>query len=250
MSQAAPATMGHNSGDVYEEARTDAQAYQKKLIEVGDKWISAEDRKEITDEKTANNLKGFLDQCQKWEADAEKKRKAEKQPHLDAGRAVDSWFADLKTPVNEIVKTLKPRLAAYLKREEAKRRAAEEAARKEAEQKARELAEAQRKAAESNTPTADAEALRRQEEEARQKAAEAEALAKKKTQVKSDFGKATGLRSNWSAEITDYDAALAHFKNTAEVRGAVEKLAAALARNPAGRQTEVPGVKFVEEKVL
>lgn len=44
------ATLGHNSGDEFRWRFIELEERKAKLIEVGDKWITAEDRKEITDD--------------------------------------------------------------------------------------------------------------------------------------------------------------------------------------------------------
>ena len=57
-------------------------------------------------------------------------------------------------------------------------------------------------------------------------------------------GRAMTLKSFKSAEITDYEACLAFFKDSQDVRGTVQDLANKAVR--AG--IEVPGVKMIEEQ--
>jgi len=242
------ATLGHNSGDEFRWRFIELEERKAKLIEVGDKWITAEDRKEITDDETATKLDTFIKQCKALEKAAEQTRKDEKEPHLAACRTVDAKYKGLQDPVAKIIKALSPRLTAYLTRKEKERQEAERKAREEAARKAREIEEARLKAMQSETPTASESAISKMEEEAASAAQEAEAIAAQKTQLHGDFGSAKGLRSTWSAEITDYDAALAHFKHHEKVKEAVLSIANGLARSPASRGIPVPGVKFNETK--
>lgn len=65
------------------------------------------------------------------------------------------------------------------------------------------------------------------------------------SKVKAGTGaRSTALRTIYSGEITDYEKALAHFANHAEIRAVVQKLANAAARS----QINVPGVEIKERK--
>jgi len=183
--------------------------------------------------------------------------KAEKQPHLDAGRAVDDKWRDLKEEPKELATSLKRSLDDFLK---AQARAEEERRRKaeaEAEEKRRAAALAAAKAAEeaakaseveSAKPDPEAEKAAQAAAEAAERAAEeaaaAEAEAKEKTVTAGRTGAKASLRTFVSARIVDYDKAVVALKEHPEMRKLVEQLANRAVK--AG--VAVDGVERVEEK--
>lgn len=133
------AVIGDNRAPLYDQ---DAYAaLEKRLAELADaggKWL---DLGEVTDEAQAARLVDAIAQVKKHSGEIEKTRKAAKQPHLDAGRAVDAAFDRLLKPISTLSAKMgalltawqireRDRKAAEQRQREAEARAAEEAARK------------------------------------------------------------------------------------------------------------------------
>lgn len=171
--------------------------------------------------------------------------KAEKQPHLDAGRAVDSkWFPDIRK-AEEAAKDLKSHIAPWLKKKaeaerERQRKAMEEAAKAQREaEEARKAAEAE--AARSSEDAGEAAEAAQAAQEAADAAAEA---ARAKSTAAGRTGARVALRKTKRAHIVSYDQLLEAVKHRPEVESAVEKIAGQAAR--AGN--ELPGMKIVIEE--
>jgi len=189
--------MGHNKPPSDFEELKGRIAEQ---IEVADKWITK--RPEVTDDEMAKSLDGFIDQCRQLAKTAETMRKAEKEPHLEAGRQIDRRYKPLVDNLKAAAERLKGPLGRWL---EKKQREADEARRKaQAEQAERERTarEAEKRAQESNT-LAD-------KMKADEAAAQAETAAKKtesvpeRAAVKHDLGtRATSLRTYTEITVTD-----------------------------------------------
>lgn len=146
-----------------------------------------------TDEQEAA-LDALLDDVRQAAKDAEAKRKAEKEPHLEAGRAVDAAWKPVKdkcdAAANEIKKLLTPyRVEKQRAKDEAARKAREEAERLEREAQA---------AMQGETPLEDRFEAERQLETAKK----AKATANKIDRAP------TGLRTRKIVTVTDYRAAL------------------------------------------
>lgn len=136
-------------------------------------------------------------------------RKLEKDPHLNAGRDIDSFFNRLVDIIERAMSPAEIRADVYQRRKAAEaRRAAEEAARV-----AREEAERQRqiaaRAEEANRVKTAAKHLGKVEE-AVAVAEQAEAVAVSKpadlTRVRSDGGGVVSATSKWAHEIVDISA--------------------------------------------
>ncbi len=191
----------------------------------------------------------FLRKLQKDEIALRRKIEAthrdEKEPHLEAGRAVDAKYKPLLTKVQDAIKAVTRKLTVFMEAEEAKARAAAEAARKLAEEEAARAAAlaAEAEAVEEDDPFAAFDT----NEEARKAEAEAAALKRQaaapvKVNVASaDGGKAAGLRTvGWAVEVTDPSAFVAHFAERMEVLDLATKLAEREAKATNG-QTKIPG---------
>lgn len=74
-----------------------------------------------------------------------------------------------------------------------------------------------------------------------------EKVAPKKASFGGQLGKKTSMKASWRAEFTDYGEALNHFHSHPDVVELVQKLANAEARRK--DRKEIPGVKFIEERV-
>ncbi len=187
-----------------------------------------------TDEQEAA-IDAILDDFRKAGADSEKARKAEKEPHLEAGRQVDAKWKPIVDKATRGATACKEALTPY---RTAKQRAKDEAARK-----AREEAEAKAEAARAALQQADDLEARFAAEQQIEQAAKLTAVANKIDRS------ATGLRTTWQAEITDRKAALLHYIkfNPDAFAVLIQHLADADARDPATRR-EIPGVLFHEIK--
>jgi len=201
--------------------------------------------------------------------------KVAKQPHLDAGRAVDDRWRDLKEAPDVLSKRLKRHLDAFLQEQDRIERERQRLAqieadriRREAEEAARKVAEAERLQREAETRAAAApdegvatlfgkeaereadrmdaerEAARANAERLARQAADAEREAEARNANAGRTGAKVALRTFVSARIVDYDAALMALKDRPEIRELVETLANRAVK--AG--VDLPGVEKVEER--
>lgn len=152
-----------------------------------------------TPEKAAQ-IEALKTDIKKAVADAENARKAEKEPHLEAGRAVDTKWKAITDKGTLAAKTAATALTPWLQKVQAEKDAEQARLRAEAEAKAEEA----RKAFQATAPT-DLEARANAERMAKE-AAKATAAANRIDRS------ATGLRTYWNATVTDYGALLAYMK--------------------------------------
>lgn len=171
----------------------------------------------------------------------EARRKAEKQPHLDAGKAIDGAHAALAEPITKGRDYLKKALGKFMLAEEQRRREEAERARREAEE-ARKAAEA---AAQSGPdPFADFDA--KQAEEVAQEATKA---ARAPVNVSGlETARAAGLRTYWLIDVTDGPALVKHFAESPALIEEARKLAATMVRSAKGAPCGIPGIKITEDK--
>ncbi len=215
--------IGHNQpsqADLHRD-RVDA------LVDTANRW--AAERPLITDAETAAKCTDFLNQLAAETKKLDEARKVEKAPHLAAAKAVDDAWHPLLDAVEACKRLLRPLHTAWLKREQARldaeRRKAQEAAAK----AQREAEEAARKAAEPKSVRdiiSASEAERRASE-----AAEAALAVPARAQARGALGgRAHSLRTTWRAHVVDLVAAVRHYRDRAEVRELIERLANADAR--------------------
>lgn len=193
------ATIGHNSED--------ADPFDALNIEyLGEKEQAEEFMKQpVTTQAQADKVAIWAKRLTAIKSRAEGLHKVEKQPHLDAGRAVDEKWRDLKNEPDELAKRLKahikPFLTAQIRAEEERQRKARE----EAERIQREAVEAARRAQSERDDSG-------AEQEARRLAAQAEAAAQEAEARKVNAGR-TGARVSMRTEkvgvVTDYAKAAA-----------------------------------------
>ena len=185
-----------------------------------------------TDEQEAA-LDSLLDDLRAAKKDADAQRAAEKKPHDDAAKAVQTAWKPLLERCDRGADAIKAALTPY---REARQRAKDEAARI-----AREEAEAKQRAAmEVHKQADDLEGCFAAEEAMKQ-------AAKLVAQANRIDRAPTGLRTYWEAEITDPRAALNYYlKHSPEAfRVMIQDLANHDARNT---RAPVPGVIFHERK--
>lgn len=232
----AHAGIGHNLPDSFSalQDRTD------QLIANANLWLKQ--RPEIQDQEQADKCKDFLDQLRAEHRAIEKERKAAKQPHLDAGTAVDNQYNPLKTMLETAGNLLNPVMTVWLQKQQAiedekARQAEAEAVKKiQAEQDA--LRKAQEAATVENTIQAD-EATK----EADAAAVVADRAGKVRAKAKGQLGgRAMSLRTHQEVRITGLALVFQHFSQRQEVYDVLQRLAAAEVR--AGN--DVPGIKIIE----
>jgi len=242
-----PPPMGDNKGpafnpDVVAALTKDADHISEKAGEFSEK--------EITNDTEAGELKDFLDAARKTLTHVENRRTAEKKPFLDAGREIDAAFAKIKDVIERAGKLAKAPLVTYLEEQEriaeAKRREEAEAARKKQEE-----AERERLIAERNANAAAQVEAEEKAKEAEEQAKAAEAPAKAKvTSATGSGANATSLRTKRTAEITNMNMALLHFRDRSELKDCLIRLANADIRASKGADITIPGIKINVEKVL
>lgn len=205
-------------------------------------WLKAHpEAKDQTESDYARNLQAEL---LKIEKAADAMHKAEKQPHLDAGRAVDDKFR-FRERVKPIATALRNVFGAFMAAEEERQKAAArakfEAERRAAEAARREI-EAQREKQMRDDPIA---ALTSPEPELPMAPVAPEPV---KVKAGGQVGRAAGLKTEYVPEIVDYAAALQHFTQHDDVVALISKLVNAATR--AGKsQTKIPGVVIHERRV-
>lgn len=184
-----------------------------------------------TDEQEAA-LDELLDEFRKARKEADTERATEKKPHDDAAKAVQIRWKPLLDRCDLATSEIKARLTPY---RTAKQRAKDEAA-----AKAREEAEARQKAAQA--------ALRSDDLEARfQGEIELKAANKLATSANKLERQATGLRTYWTAEVSDPGAFLRWLKerHPDAVKEWLAEFASQLVR---GGSRQIPGVLITSEK--
>jgi hypothetical protein len=184
--------------------------------EIGDEILA----KPITTQQQANQAAVFSKRIAQIAKKATDHHKVDKQPHLDAGRAVDEKWRGLKDEPADLSRRIKRHMDDFLREEARKERERQEAARREEERLRREAEDAAAAALQSGTPDAAAEA-ERLEQEAAAKAKEAEA----RNASAGRTGARVSLRTFVSARVVDYEKALLALKDHPEMKALVETLA-------------------------
>lgn len=193
----------------------------------------------VTDAVTADMAANYRARLLDLSKQADKQRETEKRPHDEAAKAVQAKWKPYVDKAADAAVRLRDALSRFLAAEEAKaRKAAEEAARIENEKRRLQWEQSVRDAVHA-PPKPD------EPDFVVPPAPTFVAPEPVKIQAGGQRGKKASLRTLTKYEIADFDAALAHVKNSPDVRAAVEKVAFAQARAGA----TVPGVRSYEEKV-
>ncbi len=218
------------------------QARVDELVSTANRW--ATERPVITDTDMAEKCATFIGQVQAELKAIEKSRKAEKAPHTEAGKAVDTKYQPMLAVLKKCKDVLNPLRTAWLQRIERERERAANQARAEAEAKSRAAdvtlhayEEAKRARLGDVVGTAIAVDAAIEESDAANK--EAERIATSRARIESPHGqRATSLRTYWHARLTDVDQALCHYADRPELAEQLTKFANADAR--AGAR-DIPG---------
>lgn len=253
MNDQALAGQGHNNPPPYDpEVVEKLETRIRELADAGGAWL---DLKQITDDEQAGKINDFLTQARTAYKEVETARKKAKQPHLDAGTAVDTKFKSLTAPLEKLAAKLKKPLADYQ---------AEKERRLEAERRERE-AKAKRQQEEADKLRREAEArndvIAEAEAEKAAKAAEKATKAASRP-VKANIASATGggrtmsARTTYRAKIEDHSAARKAFSfllndpdSSPAICAEIERLCTAARRRKNG-PTDIPGVSWQEERTV
>jgi hypothetical protein len=205
-------------------------------------WLN---KGEVESDAEAQQLTDVIAKARKLYKDAEDARKAEKQPHMDASKAVDTAFAVAVSALEKTAASLKPIITKWLQKVEAEKQA--EAARQaEIARKAKEEADRlAAQAAASNDAMAAAQA-----EAAQKEAAKLDKDAARAGKAKAAVGSATGggrsmaLRTVKKGRMDNKNLVYRHFMDHPDLVGVLQRLTDAAIR--AGET--VPGTTVIEEK--
>ena len=241
MATEAVAVMGHNNPPE-PSAIEAAHALLADLELEAANWF---DGAEVENQGQADEVSRIIDAARKAGSKFEADRKAEKQPHLDAGRAVDEAWKPLTAGAERVAKIGKAALTPFLVEQDRIKREAEAEARRKADEAA-----AEARAAAQAAETTFAGAIARDEAIERAEAAQAEAaaLARQKANAKgAGMARAVSLRSTWRGEIADRKALLTHVAVT-RPEELTAFLQAWMEQAIRGGARALPGVKIWEER--
>lgn len=229
-----PVALSNMPADPFERLKAESDDKLEQLKALAAKGIADQ-----TDCDKATNIQRQLAELNR-QADA--MFKAEKQPHLDAGRAVDEKFRFREKLVSAQAFARTKLVEPFLKAKEKRER--EEAERKFREEQARIAAERERIQAERAKHIADEPvlALTDPEPELPEMPTAPEPV---KVQSGGGVGRKAGLRTVWVPVMTDYPAALAHFAENAKVKELIQTLGAQAVK--AGARS-VPGFEIKEDR--
>lgn len=243
------ATIGHNRPP----EPTPFEAVEKKIEDLYDEAKNWLDGEPVTSQGMADSLNKLINLIRDAEKEADELRKAEAKPHDDAKAAIQSRYAPLigntKSMKGKTVLALdaaKKALTPWLDKVEQEKR--------EAERKAREEAEAAQKAAEESFRSSQADDLAAREEaerlaeQAKKADIAARVAAKDKGQAKSGTGRATGLRTYYTPEITDATAFARYLwqHRRSEMDGFLTEMARKMVAQ--NHDQTIPGVTIHTEK--
>lgn len=222
--------------------------FEKAEKEVNDLYAEAAlwlDGKPIDSQAQADDLSNLLNMIRAAEKRAEEARKAEKQPHSDAAKAVDAKYKPLIGTCQLASDACKKAIAPWLAQVAAAQEAAAAEARRVAEEKTRQAQEAIRAAEATNLEARAAAELKIEEaKEAEKRAARA---AKATANAGGGVGRAVGLRTIRRPVFSDPILAARHYwlKENNEYCAFLLSLAERDVRNGA---TVIPGFEIIEEK--
>lgn len=203
------------------------------------------DGEAITTQGQADDVGRLLDMCRQSAKDADKQRKAEKQPHMDAGKAVDAAWNPLIEKCELAAITAKKALAPFLAAEQVRKDAAAAEMRRIAEDAAEKARAAMREAAAADLAAREeAERLLKDAERADKAAGRAE----KGKASAAGGARAVTLRDIYTPVLTDAAEALKHYRMVAGADLKAWMLEMARAEVRAGARA-IPGFNIQHERV-
>ncbi|PKR56381.1 hypothetical protein [Thalassospira lohafexi] len=201
------------------------------------------DGTEIADDEQAGAVSDLINMIRDHTKKVEGNRKAEKQPHMDAAKAVDETHKPIKESLDRAAGILKSVLLKWQTKKEAEQRAEAERLRKLAEEEARKAQEAiqQRETLE------DAELAEQRVKEAKRLEQQANAAAKANANSKGSVGRAVSMRTKHVATVTDYKAAAGWLWQNRP--GCFSETIEKLVQQEVNRKNHsIPGVEITEER--
>lgn len=236
---------GHNNPPHF---RPDVvEAHTKKASEfldaAGD-WLS---NGPITSETSAQELVDFIDGIRKVKTAADDDRKADKKPHDEAGKAVQTAYKPIIEKLSLAIERVTPLLNKWIAHKEAEQRAAAQRAKEEAE-KARIEAERKAQQAQSRDDVNGEYEAEQAMKEAEELQKQAERVEKAKVNVSSASGAARTMarRKTRKAKITNLRLLFMHYMERPEVTALLEQLANADIRSTEVDESTIPGIEIIE----
>lgn len=217
----APPPAGHN-GPPQDEAEI-----LKGQIDAAS--AGADDFAEIKDDGEAAKAQSLRSRLLELSGSADKKREAEKKPHLEAGKSIDAKWQPLVKAAKAAADKIRDALSAH---ETRKARAAAEAQRK-ADELARKAAEEAAAKASKDAPAPIAPT-----------APPPPPAPEPVTAIRGAYGRAAAVKIVKVATVKDQDAAYAFLKTHKEM----VELIAKLAQRAVDAGYEVPGIEVIEER--
>ena len=220
-----------------------ADAEVSKLYDEAKLWL---DGAKVDSQPLADGIANLLNMLRAAEKSADAARKAEKEPHDKAAKAVDAKFKPILEKAKLATDACKKALTPWLAHLEAEKAAKAEAARREAEEKRRAAEEAIRARDAANLEqTASAEALLKEAQKAERAASRAENDTAKAGH--GALGRAVSLRTVHTPVMTDPRAAVLHYW-TANRDEMVALLQTFAERDVRAGKREIPGFEIRTEQ--
>ena len=197
----------------------------------------------VNSAETASQAAILIDRETKARNEAERKRKAEKEPYLEQSREVDAAWKPVVETLQKAIEPVKRQVLDWNAKERARKLKEAEDARLEAE-RLQELAIEKMQSESDGMNEAIAESDMA-EIDAKTKADEAAA----RQRIEAEGIRARGIKTVWEAEITDIEALVIALAKNLEVQNAAVKVANAMARQMKGAFV-LNGAKPVSRETL
>ncbi|WP_417825359.1 hypothetical protein [Thalassospira povalilytica] len=212
----------------------------------GDLYGEAEnwaDGAEIANDEQAGAVSDLINMIREHTKKVEANRKTEKQPHMDAAKAVDDAHKPIKESLDRATSVLKSVLLKWQEKKDAEQRAKAEELRKQAEEEQRKAQEAMQR----RETLEDAELAEQAAKNAKKLEQQAAAAAKANANSKGSVGRAVSMRTRHIAVVTDYKAAAAWLWQNRPgcFNETIDKLAQ---QEVNSKNRAVPGVEIKEER--
>lgn len=239
---------GNNPPPFDAEALADHKAAVAEFMAVTQQWL---DLSEISTQQQVEQMADQVTGLRGLFKKVDDRRKAEKKPHDEAGKAVQAAYAPLLDQLKRAADALKTKMAAWAdkrEREEQQRKLQEAEAARKAQAEADERARA---AAQSNDIAAQVEAEEAQKAAAAQMKA-AERPADTSVKSASGAGRTMATRTVKEVAVTNINVLFMHFRAHPDVTDLLTRLATAKVRAKGydADQDPIPGIKITERKVM
>lgn len=235
----APPPAGHNNPP------TDEAEILQGQIEAAS--AGAAEYSEIADDATASKAQSLRSRLLELSGNADKLREDRKRPHLEAGKTIDAKFMPLVKAAKTAADAIRSALSAHETRKarevERIRREAEEVRMKAEREAARVRAEAEaaaREAEKAGRPAPLPAVIPEPIPEPPAPIPVPEAAVA----IRGAYGRAAAVKIKRVARVEDYDEATTYFRNNAEYRAVIDKLA----QRAVDAGHTVPGVNVTEER--